>query len=130
LGIQNFYILKSDRWGDIPELKPSDNYIGGRDFFQNKYRDGVKDFDITPECEEGYSHFISAQGYYVPCSHLASHQFYYKTPWGKQITRSNFDIAKTTFSKLQHNEILIDFDNSIANNPCDACKFNCPKQNV
>lgn len=130
LGIQQFFVSKSDRWGEIAEMKPSENFVGYRDKTKEEYRSGNRDIQINPECANGTTHYISADGYYIPCSYISVHKFYYKTPWGNSKTRERFNIAKTTFTQIQEDAITIDFDKSIIENPCNACKFQCPKQNV
>lgn len=130
LGIQNFILIKSARWANLPEMKPTDDFVNYRYKLQNNLISNNLDVEVMPECKDGLMHFISSDGYYAPCCYAGIHTFYYKTPWGNSKTRSNFKIKDTTFTKIQEDSITIDFDNSIKLNSPNVCKFNCPTQNV
>ena len=139
LGMDEFIVNNSDRWIDNDWLKPS-NYVkvneesifnstthnGGRDLNIKMWKE-KKDFAINPSCRQtNKMHFISAQGYYMPCCWTGDYRFYYKSEFYKN--RELYDISKTTISKLLAKESkLQNFYDTLEETKPEYCTFNCPK---
>ena len=84
-----------------------------------------KDLDINPRCNNNKEHFISADGYYTPCCHVAEHNFYYKSKFYKQ--KNMYDITKTTLSTLLDQPTTVEFFKTIHEVKPTVCTFSCPK---
>lgn len=80
--------------------------------------------EIDPFCKKNNSeHFISADGYYMPCCRIADFRFYYRSDFYKN--QSYYDIKNITISKVFDN--LKNFFNNIEQTKFEYCTFNCPK---
>ena len=124
LGIKEFLVRLSDRFDERTEhLIPDSTLL--RDRYQSMIQwkktqivDG-----ITPKCNNNSQHYISAEGFYIPCCWLGDHRFYYKSLFGK--SKNMFDIKFTTISQLLKNKDVTAFFNNLDKQP--GCQYNCPK---
>ena len=76
---------------------------------------------LNPQCNNGSSHFISAEGYYAPCCYSVDFRFYYKTPFG--LNKENYNINTTTITQILQSQETKDFVNNFKN--FKVCQFNC-----
>ena len=77
---------------------------------------------INPECFNGLStHFISAEGHYMPCCYIGDHRFYYKTDFGKN--KKQYSINDTTLSEILGRTKMLEFYNTLPNQ--SVCQYNC-----
>jgi MoaA/NifB/PqqE/SkfB family radical SAM enzyme len=128
LGFTKFVILPSDRWDENDILQPS-NYSGDRTLSIIKWKNELahnKTTEVDPTCKHSNSqHFISADGFYMPCAYVSDYRFYYKSEFYKN--RLQYDISNTTISKILASSQSKDFYNSIEDAKLNYCTFNCPK---
>jgi len=121
LGIDEFVVLPSDRWEENDYLRPKD--------FQGRRTPGIiqwhnnKSPEIDPQCGKNDQHYISAEGYYMPCCYVHDWRFYYKTKFYKD--KQDYDISKTTISQVLAQEQ--EFFNTLTEIKPNYCTFNCPK---
>jgi MoaA/NifB/PqqE/SkfB family radical SAM enzyme len=119
LGI-NFELTPSDRWDKFTNhLKPL-NFKGAREELRKKEN------GVSAKCASGAQHFISAEGYYSPCCFVGTHQFYYKTEFGKN--KKAYNIKDHTLTEILRKPTVIEFYNSITTGPLPVCQFNCPAE--
>lgn len=124
IGIKSFQVELSDRFDEQTDsLRPDTTLLGSRYLAQINWRSNNTDSAIDPKCNQGNSHFITADGYYSPCCFLADHRFYYKTPFGKN--RSQYDISKHTLSEILQQPQTVEFYQTLDQQP--GCQYNCPK---
>lgn len=123
LGIKNFLVQPSDRWdGDQDPYRPK-QYYGPRESAIIQWHN-TKKLIVDAKCKNTNSeHYISAQGFYMPCCFIGDHRFYYKSEFYKN--RSQFDISKNTFTEVLNN--LTEFYNNVEISNHQYCTFNCPK---
>lgn len=125
IGVDEFLINPSDRYDQITEhLIPLENLIGPRKSAQDSVKNNVN-LSVSPKCQSGSEHFITADGYYSPCCYVADHRFYYKTQFGK--SKNQYSIKDRTFSEIIANGETTKFMDSISTDPHKVCQFNCPK---
>jgi molybdenum cofactor biosynthesis enzyme MoaA len=123
IGIKNFRVEFSDRFDEqTHELIPDTSLIGSRFISQVKWKSDVPDLTVNPKCQSGREHFITAEGYYSPCCHLADHRFYYKTPFGKN--KRQYNIRQHTLSEILQQPDTIEFYQTLDQQP--GCQYNCP----
>jgi len=124
IGIKEFIVNKSDRWDKYTDhLKPSSSKIGQRYDSQQEWKHTTTISGVDPNCNQGQSHFITADGHYTPCCYSADFRFYYQTPFGKN--KQKYSIKDNTLSSVLADNITQDFYNSLENHK--VCQFNCPK---
>jgi len=125
LGIDNFVINPSDRFDEKTfNLKPSTvEFIGNRFDSMEAWKKDKTVTGITPKCQTGKHHFITAEGFYSPCCFLADHRFYYKNQFGKN--KKQYDIRNTTLSEILERPAVIEFYNTL--DQYTGCQYNCPK---
>ena len=123
LGMHSFIVDPSDRWDEYTDhLKPK-KLLGNRTEHVITWSSDQKT-TIAPKCKITDSmHFISADGYYMPCCFVGDHRFYYTSEFYKQ--KSKFKISNTTLSQVL--EYLENFFNTIETEKPKFCTFNCPK---
>jgi len=124
LGMDEFVVAPSDRWEDNDYLRPTkDTYQGQRDnaIVQWKSADN-RTSEISPKCHENNQHYISADGFYMPCCFVSDWRFFYKTKFYKN--KETYNISKTTISQLLAQEQ--EFFQSIKSVKPAYCTFNCP----
>ena len=125
LGIDQFEVRLSDRFDSSTEyLKPTDQLLGTRYQQQEQFRNNALTLGVEPQCNDQQSHYISADGFYMPCCYIGNHQFYYKTQFGKN--KKNYNIKNYSLSQLLKNSAVIQFYRSIEDQP--VCQFNCPSK--
>lgn len=107
LGVDRFELEYSDRH-DTDNFKPRDEYVGVK--FFDKAILGSTDIkrSINPKCKDNLHHYISADGYYMPCHYISNKKIWYKTPYGQD--KHVYDITKTTFSEMLEKNQSFKFD--------------------
>jgi len=125
LGVDTFLLDPSDRFDEetLHLLPKSENLIGERFVFMEKWKKENLISGVNPKCNTGREHFITADGYYSPCCFVADHRFYYKNQFGKN--KKSYDITKTTISQLLADESVNEFYQNLDQQT--ACQYNCPK---
>jgi MoaA/NifB/PqqE/SkfB family radical SAM enzyme len=128
LGFDKFNVLRSDRFENKTDwLRPTDKHIGDRDTPITLWKqEDEKEIEVVPICKKlNNQHYISADGYYMPCCYVSDHRFYYKSEFYKN--RDFYDISKTTITKLLQSTQSIEFYNTLEDAKLSYCTFNCPK---
>jgi MoaA/NifB/PqqE/SkfB family radical SAM enzyme len=130
LGFNEFSIIESDRFdGENDYLKPNMDELGSRGqqmiLWKTQWKKKIEDVEISPKCKLNDQHFISAQGYYMPCCFVGSHKFYYKSEFYNN--KEMYDISNTTISQILQLDRVIDFYNTLEDVKLNYCTFNCPK---
>jgi MoaA/NifB/PqqE/SkfB family radical SAM enzyme len=124
IGIKHFRVEFSDRFDAQTEfLKPDDTLIASRYVAQVQWKTNNTISLLSPKCQQGNEHFITADGYYSPCCYLADHRFYYKTPFGKN--KKQYDIRQHTFTEILQQPQTVEFYQTLDQQP--GCQYNCPK---
>jgi|694.fasta_scaffold98199_3 organic radical activating enzyme len=122
LHIDQFQIEPSDRFDEQTQwLLPSEELLGARYQPQQQWKQHSTDQSVQPKCADNQQHFISAEGYYVPCCYLQDHRFYYKTMFGK--SKKLYDISTTTVSRILDQPATVEFYNNLSQQP--GCQYNC-----
>lgn len=123
LGIDEFIVFPSYRWdGEDDPLKPSVN-VDDKTVSRLTWEGSNS---VNPSCKQSHrEHYISANGYYMPCCYVGDHRFYYKSEFFKN--QDLYDISKTTLSQILTSTSSINFYNSIEDAKINYCTFNCPK---
>ena len=122
LGME-FFLDPTDRWSSESDPLKSNKFLGKR--YNNIINwTPIKQIAIDPICKTtNYQHFISADGYYMPCCFVGDHRFYYSSEFHKN--KKKYDISNSTISSVL--ESLTDYYNNIENVKPNYCTFNCPK---
>lgn len=124
IGIKHFQVEFSDRFDEKTEfLKPDSMLLGSRYTSQVQWKSNNNNLTITPKCNQGQEHFITAEGYYSPCCYLADHRFYYKTLFGKN--KAQYDIRQHTLTEILQQSQTVEFYQTLDQQP--GCQYNCPK---
>lgn len=124
LGLTELEIRHSDRFDEQTEhLRPNSEFIGSRYDQQQDWKQNKLPLGLQSKCNNQKEHFISADGYYVPCCYLQDHRFYYKTQFGKN--KSAYKITHTTLSQILNQPATVEFYNNLSQQP--GCQYNCPK---
>ena len=122
LGMDQFQISRSSRFDEqTMHFKPSDEQIGIEWHSQQSWKQTLTVKKVIPECHSGQAHFISADGYYMPCCYVGDHRFYYKTEFGKN--KNQYSIENTTLSEILGRTKVAEFSNKLDDHP--VCQFNC-----
>jgi MoaA/NifB/PqqE/SkfB family radical SAM enzyme len=120
LGMKKFWLDPSDRFDDQTQhLMPMPTLVGERLVAQS-----LQHNTVDPECAQGDTFFITAQGHFTPCCFVADHRFYFKTEFGK--LKSEYDIRTRSFSQIYNQPSVVNFYQNIPSSPPAVCKFNCP----
>lgn len=123
-GIDQFEVSQSDRFDEKTEhYKPSDDLLGPRYESQIFWKDRQLLTSVDPECKNNKMHYISAEGYYMPCCYIRDHRFYYKTDFWK--SKENYSIKNNNFTQILNSTTFNNFLNTVNQQP--ACQFNCPQ---
>ncbi len=120
LGIDRFELEYSDRH-DTDQYKPSEQYVGLKFYDKNTLGGSDETRIIKPKCWDNQHHYISADGYYMPCHYMSNKKLWYKTPFGKD--KKKYDITKTKLSHIISD--LESFYSEIDKNPLSICKWAC-----
>ena len=124
LGIDNFELSYSDRFDqETQHLIPLEHLTGERLQAQTDFKNGGLVTEITPKCDQGAEHYISADGHYMPCCYIGDHRFYYKTNFGKN--KKIYNIHETTLSQLLAQPTVVEFYQNL--NKWPVCQYSCPK---
>ena len=122
LGIDQFLINRSARFDDqTMHFKPKEDLIGIQWNSQQNWKKTITTEKLTPECANGLTHFISADGHYMPCCYVGDHRFYYKNEFGKN--RKQYSIADTTLSEILNRPPVADFYGTLIDHA--VCQYNC-----
>jgi hypothetical protein len=122
LGIDQFVITPSDRWDHADPLQPN-TYTGAREQTITLWHK-QNTVEIDPLCKKVHNqHYISAEGFYMPCCYVGDYRFYYKSEFHKN--KSQYDISKNTISEIL--TTTQNFYNSIEQTAPSYCTYNCPK---
>lgn len=118
-----FRIECSDRFDSKTDyLKPTDALIGTRYAQQVDFKNHAELRPINPKCSNCQEHYISAEGFYMPCCFIGDHRFYYKTQFGKH--KKDFSIHGQTLSQILDQPAIIKFYQNL--NEHSVCQYNCP----
>jgi MoaA/NifB/PqqE/SkfB family radical SAM enzyme len=129
-GVDKFLLLPSDRFDDSNDwLRPRNSEA----MFSPRYNAIInwksgknREVGVTPGCKNTNSHhFISSDGYYMPCAFVGDHRFYYRSEFYKN--RNMYDIRSTTISKILSSDHMINFYNTLEDAKLSYCTFNCSK---
>jgi len=127
LGIKEFIINYSDRWDEHTEhLMPAKDKIGSKHDGKKTWKKTQSVTEISPQCNNGSMHFISAEGYYAPCCYTIDFRFYYKTTFG--LDKKRYNINATTISKILEDQVTIDFMSNLKD--FKVCQFTCGTEKV
>jgi MoaA/NifB/PqqE/SkfB family radical SAM enzyme len=129
LGIDNFLVDPSSRFDrpDTQHLKPTEiTFVGSQEKSRILFKEGSGSDQISPKCYNQNQHYISAQGYYMPCCFVAEYRFYYKMFWAKD--KNLYDIRNHTFSQIISRSEVIDFYQNINEKKWPVCQFSCGGQ--
>jgi len=122
LGIDQFLINPSSRFDEqTMHFKPSEGKTGTQWHSQQNWKKTITVNQVIPECNNGHSHYISADGHYMPCCYVGDHRFYYKNEFGKN--RKQYSINNTTFSEILNRSQVVEFYNTLTDQP--ICQYNC-----
>ena len=122
LGIDQFIVTPSDRWDEEDPLRPT-TYIGAREQPITLWHK-QSNIEIDPLCKKVHNqHYISAEGFYMPCCYVGDYRFYYKSEFHKN--KSQYDISKNTISEIL--TTTQNFYNSIEQTAPSYCTYNCPR---
>ena len=126
--INEFRIEPSYRFEETDDLIPeSDKKIHvstvAKIHWQKLDQFSRKDQLIDPECKSEGNHFISADGYYLPCCYVGDYRFYYKSKFYKN--KKSYKIQDTTIEKILEQED--NFFKNLEVSKLDYCTYNCPK---
>lgn len=122
--IKNFFITPSDRWENQSDMLKPLTFKGLReDKISFWKKDIQRKLEVDPKCFNGYEHFITADGYYVPCCYAHDWRFYYKSEWYKE--KEKYKLTNTTLANIL--ETKTDFFKNINITKLNYCTFNCPK---
>jgi len=122
LGVDQFQVMPSERFDDITiGFKPNEKNIGSKWNSQQNWKQSKTITNLIPECHSGESHFISADGYYMPCCYIGDHRFYYKNQFGKN--KKQYSITDTTLSEILNRTQVAEFYDTLADH--SVCQYNC-----
>ena len=116
MGVDEFELVESDRWIEDDPFKPDITPIEKKIVWRTASV-------IDPLCiKKNNFHYISADGYYLPCAWVASPEFLYKTDLWKR--REDYSIKKTTISNILTSH-LGDFYKTLVTDQQAHCKYQC-----
>lgn len=118
-----FHYEYSDRWASNDDpLKPKNDKLTSVRSESLIHWQPNRQYSIMPKCKtNNLEHYISAEGYYIPCCFMSDYRSYYKTVFHKE--KERFNISKTTLSSVLQN--LESFYSTIESTPLDVCKYHC-----
>lgn len=124
MGIDQFLISKSNRFdrSDMMIFQPRQDLTHEQTQNRMSFKQN-HEHSIQPKCQKGDSHFISAQGHYMPCCYIGDHRFYYKTIFGRD--RPSYDIKNHTLTKILAQEPTKNFYQNIQIDKPKVCQFSC-----
>jgi MoaA/NifB/PqqE/SkfB family radical SAM enzyme len=122
LGVHSFYVDPSSRWDSLQDpLKPTVIHP----LYEQKIVWKPKiDVTLDPKCKSNnVEHYISADGYYMPCCYIGDHRFYYSSEFYKN--KEKYHISTTTISQVL--ESLTEYYSTLESSKFNYCTFSCPK---
>jgi hypothetical protein len=124
LGFTEFRVRASSRWDSEDDIyRPGQDFLNPGDN-EIKWRKKIVVDEIDPACKtELNQHFINSAGYYTPCCHIATYNFYYKSEFYKN--REEYNISKTTILEIL--EKTKEFYNNLEQTKHTVCTYSCPK---
>ena len=126
--IKFFKLIHSNRFSDENDnLLPSKTPTVGSQYtsvihWKNLDNLARVEQEIDPKCSSGKEHYITADGYYLPCCYVGDWRFYYKSKFYKN--KNSYKIQDTTIEKILDQEQ--DFFDNLKTTKPDYCRFNCP----
>jgi MoaA/NifB/PqqE/SkfB family radical SAM enzyme len=125
LGMNFFNVEYSDRFdNETNHLKPDNVMLGPRYTQQVNFKNHQIPTTIDSNCKNKREHYISAEGFYMPCCYIGDHRFYYKTQFGKQ--KKQYSIREQTLSQILDQPATIEFYKNLADHA--VCQYNCPSK--
>jgi wyosine [tRNA(Phe)-imidazoG37] synthetase (radical SAM superfamily) len=122
LGMDRFVINRSARFDkETMHFKPKDDLIAIQWHSQQNWKQTITAKKVIPECENGQTHFISADGHYMPCCYVGDHRFYYKNQFGKN--KKQYSIQNTTLSEILNRTQVAEFYDTLTDQT--VCQYNC-----
>jgi len=122
LGIDQFHINHSDRFDEqTMHFKPASSDPGTKWNNQQNWKQSQSTKKINPKCHRGGTHYISADGYYMPCCFIGDHRFYYKNEFGKN--KKQYAISDTTLSEILNRATVAEFHRTVSEH--SVCQYNC-----
>jgi MoaA/NifB/PqqE/SkfB family radical SAM enzyme len=123
IGIKKFIVQPSDRWDSVDDpLRPL-QFAGRREDAIFSWKENNIP-EVSPECTTKHmSHYISANGFYMPCCYVGDYRFYYQSEFYKN--RNAYDISKNTITEVVSS--LQNFYETLETANHKYCTFNCPK---
>jgi wyosine [tRNA(Phe)-imidazoG37] synthetase (radical SAM superfamily) len=123
IGVDIFKVEYSDRFdNDTEYLKPDQSMLGSKYQSKFNFKNNMLIDKIDPACKNNQEHYISAEGFYMPCCFIGDHRFYYKTHFGKE--RKHHSIYTTTLTEILARPTTLQFYNNLSEQ--SVCQFNCP----
>jgi len=122
LGMDQFHINHSDRFDEqTMHFKPTKSNPGTKWNNQQNWKQSQSTKKINPKCHRGGTHYISADGYYMPCCFIGDHRFYYKNEFGKN--KKQYAISDTTLSEILNRATVAEFHRTVSEH--SVCQYNC-----
>jgi MoaA/NifB/PqqE/SkfB family radical SAM enzyme len=122
LGMDQFHINHSDRFDkQTMHFKPTKSNPGTKWNNQQNWKQSQSTKKINPKCHRGGTHYISADGYYMPCCFIGDHRFYYKNEFGKN--KKQYAISDTTLSEILNRATVAEFHRTVSEH--SVCQYNC-----
>lgn len=107
LNMDRFEIEYSDRH-DTDLYRPNDEFVGMKFFSKHMLGQETSSGAKKPKCLDNLHHYISADGYYMPCHYISNKKIWYKTPYGQH--KQDYDIKNTTLSQLLEKNKNFNYD--------------------
>ena len=122
LGMDQFKVDFSDRFDEVTmHFKPNEDKIAARWNNQQNWKQSIATQQLVPECQNGKMHYVSADGYYMPCCYTGDHRFYYKNEFGKN--KRQYAIKDNTLSEILKKSVVGEFYNKLTDHT--VCQYNC-----
>ena len=122
LGMDQFKVDFSDRFDEVTmHFKPNEDKIAARWNNQQNWKQSIATQQLIPECQNGKMHYVSADGYYMPCCYTGDHRFYYKNEFGKN--KRQYAIKDNTLSEILKKSVVGEFYDKLTDHT--VCQYNC-----
>jgi len=122
LGMDQFKVDFSDRFDEVTmHFKPNEDKIAARWNNQQNWKQSIATQQLVPECQNGKMHYVSADGYYMPCCYTGDHRFYYKNEFGKN--KRQYAIKDNTLSEILKKSVVGEFYDKLTDHT--VCQYNC-----
>lgn len=121
LGLDDFWLDSSSRFDQHTQhLMPGEELINVEFYKQQQWKNGEIQ-SVVPKCFNNKHHYISADGFYMPCCYISDHRFFYKTMFGKN--KNKFDLRNNRLSQILADAEVVDFYQTLQNHP--VCQHSC-----